>query len=158
MLFFFLLWRAFVLLAVFMLSLQTPRHFRASRNLVITVIHAGIVIIMLKSRVLDIRFGREDCRESMIVYDYLPSPPPFNLPLSLSLLPGYQDRTGECLKRTGASVALTSISNVTAFFMAALIPIPALRAFSLQVLSRVYVLHSGVQGLIYFRVQLTPQS
>uniref|UniRef100_A0A7N9CVH7 Patched 1 n=1 Tax=Macaca fascicularis TaxID=9541 RepID=A0A7N9CVH7_MACFA len=42
------------------------------------------------------------------------------------------DRTGECLKRTGASVALTSISNVTAFFMAALIPIPALRAFSLQ--------------------------
>lgn len=47
------------------------------------------------------------------------------------LLP--QDRTGECLKRTGASVALTSISNVTAFFMAALIPIPALRAFSLQV-------------------------
>uniref|UniRef100_A0A8C3R824 SSD domain-containing protein n=1 Tax=Cyanoderma ruficeps TaxID=181631 RepID=A0A8C3R824_9PASS len=43
-----------------------------------------------------------------------------------------QDRTGECLKRTGVSVALTSISNVTAFFMAALIPIPALRAFSLQ--------------------------
>lgn len=30
-------------------------------------------------------------------------------------------------------MALTSISNVTAFFMAALIPIPALRAFSLQV-------------------------
>uniref|UniRef100_A0AAQ4PP08 Patched 1 n=1 Tax=Gasterosteus aculeatus aculeatus TaxID=481459 RepID=A0AAQ4PP08_GASAC len=45
----------------------------------------------------------------------------------------FEDRTGECLKRTGASVALTSISNVTAFFMAALIPIPALRAFSLQV-------------------------
>uniref|UniRef100_A0A6I8PTB0 Patched 1 n=1 Tax=Ornithorhynchus anatinus TaxID=9258 RepID=A0A6I8PTB0_ORNAN len=45
---------------------------------------------------------------------------------------GFQERTGECLKRTGASVALTSISNVTAFFMAALIPIPALRAFSLQ--------------------------
>uniref|UniRef100_A0A7N6ADU0 SSD domain-containing protein n=1 Tax=Anabas testudineus TaxID=64144 RepID=A0A7N6ADU0_ANATE len=44
----------------------------------------------------------------------------------------FEDRTGECLKRTGASVALTSISNVTAFFMAALIPIPALRAFSLQ--------------------------
>ncbi|XP_063037295.1 protein patched homolog 1 isoform X2 [Melospiza melodia melodia] len=46
----------------------------------------------------------------------------------------FEDRTGECLKRTGASVALTSISNVTAFFMAALIPIPALRAFSLQIL------------------------
>uniref|UniRef100_A0A671LH12 Protein patched homolog 1-like n=1 Tax=Sinocyclocheilus anshuiensis TaxID=1608454 RepID=A0A671LH12_9TELE len=44
----------------------------------------------------------------------------------------FEDRTGECLKRTGASVAMTSISNVTAFFMAALIPIPALRAFSLQ--------------------------
>ncbi|XP_074991914.1 protein patched homolog 1-like [Calonectris borealis] len=44
----------------------------------------------------------------------------------------FEDRTGECLKRTGASVALTSISNVTAFFVAALIPIPALRAFSLQ--------------------------
>ncbi|XP_040977374.1 protein patched homolog 1-like isoform X5 [Aquila chrysaetos chrysaetos] len=44
----------------------------------------------------------------------------------------FEDRTGECLKRTGASIALTSISNVTAFFMAALIPIPALRAFSLQ--------------------------
>uniref|UniRef100_A0A8C1J7R8 Patched 1 n=1 Tax=Cyprinus carpio TaxID=7962 RepID=A0A8C1J7R8_CYPCA len=44
----------------------------------------------------------------------------------------FEDRTGECLKRTGASVALTSISNVTAFFMAALIPIPALRAFSFQ--------------------------
>uniref|UniRef100_A0A673WL61 Patched 1 n=1 Tax=Salmo trutta TaxID=8032 RepID=A0A673WL61_SALTR len=35
-------------------------------------------------------------------------------------------------ERERASVALTSISNVTAFFMAALIPIPALRAFSLQ--------------------------
>ncbi|XP_038624067.1 protein patched homolog 1 isoform X3 [Tachyglossus aculeatus] len=44
----------------------------------------------------------------------------------------FEERTGECLKRTGASVALTSISNVTAFFMAALIPIPALRAVSLQ--------------------------
>ncbi|RMC21305.1 hypothetical protein DUI87_02166 [Hirundo rustica rustica] len=45
----------------------------------------------------------------------------------------FEGRTGECLKRTGASVALTSISNVTALCMAALIPIPALRAFSLQV-------------------------
>ncbi|NXL61970.1 PTC1 protein, partial [Chordeiles acutipennis] len=44
----------------------------------------------------------------------------------------FEDRTGECLKRTGANIALTSISNITAFFMAALIPIPALRAFSLQ--------------------------
>lgn len=30
-------------------------------------------------------------------------------------------------------MALTSISNMIAFFMAALVPIPALRAFSLQV-------------------------
>ncbi|KAM8789444.1 protein patched homolog 2 isoform 2-T2 [Rhynchonycteris naso] len=43
-----------------------------------------------------------------------------------------QDRMGECLLRTGASVALTSINNIVAFFMAALVPIPALRAFSLQ--------------------------
>lgn len=46
-----------------------------------------------------------------------------------------QERTGECLRRTGTSVALTSISNMIAFFMAALVPIPALRAFSLQVCS-----------------------
>ncbi|XP_042768737.1 protein patched homolog 1 isoform X4 [Panthera leo] len=57
----------------------------------------------------------------------------------------FEDRTGECLKRTGASVALTSISNVTAFFMAALIPIPALRAFSLQVV--VIFLFLGLLGV-----------
>uniref|UniRef100_A0A8B9ISI2 Patched 2 n=1 Tax=Amazona collaria TaxID=241587 RepID=A0A8B9ISI2_9PSIT len=44
----------------------------------------------------------------------------------------FKERTGECLKRTGTSVALTSVSNMIAFFMAALVPIPALRAFSLQ--------------------------
>ncbi|CAM4713375.1 protein patched homolog 1-like isoform X4 [Lepidochelys kempii] len=44
----------------------------------------------------------------------------------------FKERTGECLRRTGTSVALTSISNMIAFFMAALVPIPALRAFSLQ--------------------------
>ncbi|XP_073089915.1 protein patched homolog 2 isoform X4 [Manis javanica] len=43
-----------------------------------------------------------------------------------------QERTGECLQRTGTSVALTSITNMAAFCMAALVPIPALRAFSLQ--------------------------
>nr|XP_033771760.1 protein patched homolog 2 isoform X1 [Geotrypetes seraphini] len=43
-----------------------------------------------------------------------------------------KERTGECLRRTGTSVTLTSINNVIAFFMAALVPIPALRAFSLQ--------------------------
>ncbi|NWT02443.1 PTC1 protein, partial [Mionectes macconnelli] len=45
----------------------------------------------------------------------------------------FKERTGECLKRTGTSVALTSVSNMIAFFMAALVPIPALRAFSIQV-------------------------
>ncbi|CAM5136580.1 unnamed protein product, partial [Eretmochelys imbricata] len=44
----------------------------------------------------------------------------------------FKERTGECLRRTGTSVALTSISNMIAFFMAALVPVPALRAFSLQ--------------------------
>ncbi|XP_060061993.1 protein patched homolog 2 isoform X2 [Erinaceus europaeus] len=43
-----------------------------------------------------------------------------------------QEHTGACLQRTGTSVALTSINNMVAFFMAALVPIPALRAFSLQ--------------------------
>ncbi|XP_053752088.1 protein patched homolog 2 isoform X8 [Panthera pardus] len=43
-----------------------------------------------------------------------------------------QEHTGECLRRTGTSVALTSINHMVAFFMAALVPIPALRAFSLQ--------------------------
>ncbi|KAM6455327.1 protein patched homolog 2 isoform 2-T2 [Liasis olivaceus] len=43
-----------------------------------------------------------------------------------------KERTGECLRRSGTSVALTSVNNMIAFFMAALVPIPALRAFSLQ--------------------------
>nr|XP_019572105.1 PREDICTED: protein patched homolog 2 isoform X1 [Rhinolophus sinicus] len=43
-----------------------------------------------------------------------------------------QERMGDCLQRTGTSVTLTSINNMVAFFMAALVPIPALRAFSLQ--------------------------
>ncbi|XP_054346422.1 protein patched homolog 2 isoform X10 [Pongo pygmaeus] len=49
-------------------------------------------------------------------------------------LPGtpLQERMGECLQRTGTNVVLTSINNVAAFLMAALVPIPALRAFSLQ--------------------------
>ncbi|XP_045228191.2 protein patched homolog 2 isoform X10 [Macaca fascicularis] len=42
------------------------------------------------------------------------------------------ERMGECLQRTGTSVVLTSINNMAAFLMAALVPIPALRAFSLQ--------------------------
>lgn len=45
----------------------------------------------------------------------------------------FQEQTAECLKRTGVSVLLTSVSNMFAFFVAAIIPIPALRAFALQV-------------------------
>lgn len=37
------------------------------------------------------------------------------------------------MKRTGVTVLLTSVTNMLAFFSAAIIPIPALRAFSLQV-------------------------
>ncbi|KAK3783201.1 hypothetical protein RRG08_046993 [Elysia crispata] len=43
-----------------------------------------------------------------------------------------QEVTGEVLKRTGVTVLLTSLSNMLAFFTAAIIPIPALRAFTLQ--------------------------
>ncbi|GLH01274.1 Protein patched [Gryllus bimaculatus] len=42
------------------------------------------------------------------------------------------EHTGIVLKRSGLSILLTSLSNVCAFFAAAIIPIPALRVFSLQ--------------------------
>ncbi|XP_063976925.1 protein patched isoform X1 [Diachasmimorpha longicaudata] len=41
-------------------------------------------------------------------------------------------QTGVVLKRTGLSVLLKGLSNVAAFFAASIIPIPALRTFSLQ--------------------------
>ena len=44
-----------------------------------------------------------------------------------------QQQTGECLRRTGVSVLLTSLINMAGFFIAAIIPIPALRAFVMQV-------------------------
>ncbi|KAH9499847.1 Protein patched 1 [Bulinus truncatus] len=44
----------------------------------------------------------------------------------------HQELTGEVLKRSGVTVLLTSFSNILAFFTAAIIPIPALRAFTLQ--------------------------
>ena len=44
----------------------------------------------------------------------------------------FQEIVGEVLKRSGVSVALTAICNVAAFLCAYIIPIPALRAFSLQ--------------------------
>lgn len=45
----------------------------------------------------------------------------------------FQEPVEYCLASTGVSVFLTSFNNMFAFFMAALIPIPALRSFSLQV-------------------------
>ncbi len=42
------------------------------------------------------------------------------------------EHVGEILKRSGVSILLSSLSNACAFFAAAIIPIPALRAFSLQ--------------------------
>lgn len=42
------------------------------------------------------------------------------------------EQTGVVLKRTGLSVLITGLSNITAFFAAAIIPIPAMRVFSLQ--------------------------
>lgn len=42
-------------------------------------------------------------------------------------------RTSRVLRTTGLSVLITSLCNICAFFAAALIPIPALRVFSLQV-------------------------
>ena len=44
-----------------------------------------------------------------------------------------QEEVGLCLATTGVSVFLTSFNNMLAFFMAALIPIPALRYFAIQV-------------------------
>lgn len=44
-----------------------------------------------------------------------------------------QNEAGELLKRTGFTILLTSLTNSAAFLIAALVPIPALRVFSLQV-------------------------
>ncbi|GAB6028772.1 hypothetical protein CHUAL_004588 [Chamberlinius hualienensis] len=60
----------------------------------------------------------------------------------------FEDLTGECLKRTGVSVLLTSISNVGAFFAAAIIPVPALRSFALQ--AAILVLFNVASMLIVF--------
>lgn len=101
---------------------EWSKHFESSNPVSITVSHSRIMIIAHNLRFYTFAAGCELIKSLRA--------PAFIRSRFLS--PG-QDRTGECLKRTGASVALTSISNVTAFFMAALIPIPALRAFSLQV-------------------------
>merc|ERR550532_1106029 len=44
----------------------------------------------------------------------------------------YQDQVGEVMRKAGLSVLTTALCNVAAFLAAALIPIPALRAFCFQ--------------------------
>ena len=51
-------------------------------------------------------------------------------------VPARQNHVGEVLKRAGVSVLLTSLCNVMAFLSAAILPIPALRYFALQVSPR----------------------
>ncbi|XP_071572097.1 protein patched [Temnothorax nylanderi] len=51
--------------------------------------------------------------------------------LSVNEVPS-SEQTGVVLKRTGLSVLLTGLTNVAAFFAAAIIPIPALRTFCMQ--------------------------
>lgn len=60
----------------------------------------------------------------LIAHTYSENAEKKNIPLN--------EQTGECLKRTGVTILLTSVNNMLAFFTAAIIPIPALRAFSLQ--------------------------
>ncbi|XP_046388102.1 protein patched [Ischnura elegans] len=57
-------------------------------------------------------------------------------------------QTGTVLKRTGVSILLTSLSTTCAFFAAALIPIPALRVFSLQ--AAILVLFNLAATLLVF--------
>ena len=57
----------------------------------------------------------------------------FYLKPMATLFSNFQEPVAYCLASTGVSVFLTSFNNMFAFFMAALIPIPALRSFSLQV-------------------------
>ena len=50
----------------------------------------------------------------------------------LDFSPPFQGQIGECLRRSGVSVLVTSLCYLCAFLAAAVIPIPALRAFSFQ--------------------------
>ena len=49
-----------------------------------------------------------------------------------------QERTGECLKRVGVSIFLTSVAILSGFLFSLIIPMPALRAFGLQVSEALY--------------------
>ncbi|KAF0297659.1 Protein patched [Amphibalanus amphitrite] len=64
-----------------------------------------------------------------------------------------QDHVGEVLKRAGVSVLLTSLCNVMAFLSAAILPIPALRHFSLQ--AGILVLFNVLSILFIFPAMLS---
>ncbi|MBN3325231.1 PTC1 protein, partial [Atractosteus spatula] len=66
--------------------------------------------------------GRAESATCFCAFCFCQTESTFRLSTALSYC-SLRDRTGECLKRTGASVALTSISNVTAFFMAAVLSV-----------------------------------
>lgn len=59
-----------------------------------------------------------------------------------------QEQTGIILKKGGLSVLLTSLCNVGAFLSATIIPIPALRVFSLQ--AAILVFFNLVTTLLVF--------
>ncbi|KAK2569950.1 Protein patched-like protein 1 [Acropora cervicornis] len=59
-----------------------------------------------------------------------------------------KEEVGLCLATTGVSVFLTSFNNMLAFFMAALIPIPALRYFAIQ--AAVVVVFNFIAVIIIF--------
>ncbi|XP_078574684.1 protein patched homolog 1-like isoform X1 [Branchiostoma floridae x Branchiostoma japonicum] len=60
----------------------------------------------------------------------------------------YLDQTGECLRRTGVSVTLTSLSIIVSCFMGAIVPIPALRNYSIQ--SAVVVFFNYLSVILIF--------
>lgn len=59
-----------------------------------------------------------------------------------------QEQTGLLLKKCGLPLLLTSLSRMCAMFAAAVIPVPALRVFSLQ--SAVLVLFNLASSLLVF--------
>ncbi|KAJ7372962.1 Protein patched 1 [Desmophyllum pertusum] len=58
------------------------------------------------------------------------------------------EEVGYCLATTGVSVFLTSFNNMLAFFMAALITIPALRYFAIQ--AAVVVIFNFIGVIVIF--------
>ena len=65
----------------------------------------------------------------------------------------FQEQVGEVLKRSGVSVILSSFCQIAAFLIACVIPIPALRAFTLQ--ATVIILLNLFSMLIIFPAMLS---